>query len=107
MLKFLKYLELLKLYDNLDSSTRLIASSFRIQPKIFPNDPDYRPGTVFVPKEEFDKYAPLEITPKPNTTIRVFMDFRGHDKSFDVVEPILITPERLGFTVVEWGGVLR
>ena len=40
-------LELLKLYDGLDKDTRLIASSFRIQPKIFPQDPDYRPGTVF------------------------------------------------------------
>ena len=49
-------LELLKLYDNIDSNTRLIASSFRIQPKIFPNDPDYRPGTVFVPINEFGAY---------------------------------------------------
>jgi len=49
-------LELLKLYDNLDKDIRLIASSFRIQPKIFPNDPDYRPGTVFVPVNEFGAY---------------------------------------------------
>ena len=49
-------LELLKLYDNLDPSIRLIASSFRIQPKIFSNDPDYRPGTVFVPINEFGEY---------------------------------------------------
>ena len=49
-------LELLKLYDNIDENTRLIASSFRIQPKIFPNDPDYRPGTVFVPIDEFGAY---------------------------------------------------
>ena len=49
-------LELLKLYDSIDEDTRLIASSFRIQPKIFPNDPDYRPGTVFVPIDEFGAY---------------------------------------------------
>ena len=49
-------LELLKLYDNIDKDTRLIASSFRIQPKIFPNDPNYRPGTVFVPINEFGAY---------------------------------------------------
>ena len=49
-------LELLKLYDSIDKNTRLIASSFRIQPKIFPNDPDYRPGTVFVPINEFGAY---------------------------------------------------
>tara|TARA_R110002020_G_scaffold267101_3_gene482212 strand:- start:886 stop:1758 length:873 start_codon:yes stop_codon:yes gene_type:complete len=49
-------IELLKLYDGIDSNTRLIASSFRIQPKIFPNDPWYRPGTVFVPVEEFGEF---------------------------------------------------
>lgn len=49
-------IELLKLYEGLDHSERLIASSFRIQPKIFPNDPDYRPGTVFVPISEFGAY---------------------------------------------------
>ncbi len=50
-------IELLKLYDDLESDKRLIASSFRIQPKIFPNDPDYRPGTVFVDMGEFGAYA--------------------------------------------------
>ena len=50
-------LELLKLYDNIEPGERLIASSFRIQPRIFKNDPDYRPGTVFVEKEEFGAYA--------------------------------------------------
>ena len=50
-------LELLKLYDDLEPGERLIASSFRIQPKIFTNDPDYRPGTVFVNVEEFGAYA--------------------------------------------------
>lgn len=49
-------IELLKLYDGLDKSERLIASSFRIQPKIFPNDPDYRPGTVFVPMDGFGSF---------------------------------------------------
>ena len=49
-------LELLNLYNDIDKDTRLIASSFRIQPKIFPNDPDYRPGTVFVPINEFGAY---------------------------------------------------
>ena len=44
-------IELLKLYDEVDG--KLIASSFRVQPNIFPNDPPYRPGTVFVPMDEF------------------------------------------------------
>ena len=49
-------LELLKLYDNI-GDTKLIASSFRIQPRIFLNDPEYRPGTVFLEKEEYGAYA--------------------------------------------------
>jgi GT2 family glycosyltransferase len=49
-------IELLKCYDDLEPNVRLIASSFRIQPKIFTNDPDYRPGTVFVPIESFGAY---------------------------------------------------
>ena len=49
-------IELLKLYDDIEPNVRLIASSFRIQPHIFPNDPQYRPGTVFVPVESFGAY---------------------------------------------------
>jgi len=49
-------LELLKLFDDIEPNVRLIASSFRIQPKIFPADPDYRPGTVFVGLAEFGAY---------------------------------------------------
>ena len=46
-------IELLKLYDNVKPGERLITSSFRVQPNIFPNDPPYRPGTVFVDFDEF------------------------------------------------------
>ena len=49
-------LELLKLYENIDKNTKLIASSFRIQPKIFKQDPDYRPGTVFHPVDVFGEF---------------------------------------------------
>ncbi len=61
----------------------------------------------FVPKEEFDKIAPLNIEPKPDTIIRVFMDYQKLDKPIPVEEPKLITPQRKGFTVVEWGGALN
>jgi GT2 family glycosyltransferase len=49
-------LELLKMFDGLDRSTKLIASSYRIQPKIFPNDPWERPGAVFVEPVTFGEY---------------------------------------------------
>ncbi len=51
--------------------------------------------------------APLRISPKPQTLIRAFVDFKG------LMEPISIEPQQLeskkrnGYTVTEWGGVLR
>ncbi len=49
-------IELQKIIEEGDGIDRIIASSFRIQPKIFPNDPDYRPGTVFVSTNEFGEF---------------------------------------------------
>ena len=45
-------IELLKLFEEFPND-RLIASSFRVQPNIFPNDPPYRPGTIFVDVDKF------------------------------------------------------
>ena len=50
-------LELLKLYDNIDKNTRLIASSFRIQPKIFPNDPLFAPASW----EDMDLFIRMQL----------------------------------------------
>jgi hypothetical protein len=62
---------------------------------------------TYLPKSEFDKIAPLTVTPEPDTVIRVFMDYQGLDE-FKYVEPLnLVAPERKGFTVVEWGGALH
>lgn len=51
-----------------------------------------------------DKYMPLNVSPKPDTTIRVMMVFRPLEKSIAVREQKLSAPERKGFVVVEWGG---
>jgi hypothetical protein len=59
---------------------------------------------TFLPQPEFDKIAPLSLSVKPDTMIRVFMDFKGLDKPIKAVEPKIITPIRKGFVVVEWGG---
>lgn len=61
----------------------------------------------FAPPAEFDKLAPLSILPRPGTIIRVFMDYEGLDQYIDVEEQLIITPERKGFTVVEWGGAMH
>ena len=54
--------------------------------------------------EEINNYMPLEISPKPDTVIRVQMDFKGLNEKIEVIEQELTTPNRNGFTVVEWGG---
>lgn len=62
---------------------------------------------TFVPQEEFDKLAPLSVNPKPDTIIRVFMDFEGLDNYVSVKPQIIKNTPRIGFTVVEWGGALH
>jgi hypothetical protein len=59
---------------------------------------------TFLPQPEFDKIAPLTVSVKPDTIIRIFMDFKGLNKPIKAVEPKIITPIRKGFVVVEWGG---
>ena len=62
---------------------------------------------TFLPQATFEEMAPLTVEPKPDTVIRVFMDYQALDYPlYNVPEPYLKTPERKGFTVVEWGGRL-
>ena len=48
--------------------------------------------------------AQLDITPAPDTVIRVFMTWQASDYSIRLLPQKLTAPEREGFTVVEWGG---
>lgn len=54
---------------------------------------------------QMNELAPLTLSKKPDTLIRIFLDFEGLDR------PIAIKPQRLGhvprrgFVVVEWGGL--
>jgi len=57
----------------------------------------------FETKEEQDINMSLNITPKPDTVIRVMMDWKAIDEPVDISEQHLVTPERKWFTVVEWG----
>jgi len=49
--------------------------------------------------------APLYVSPKPDTVIRVFLDSSGLDKPIDLPSQSLKSIPRKGFTVVEWGGL--
>ena len=54
--------------------------------------------------EGYTDYAKLEITPKPDSILRVFMAYKPLDEKMEVEEPVIEPVERKGFTVVEWGG---
>jgi len=54
-----------------------------------------------------DRLAPIFVMPKPETVIRVFLDFEGLNQKISLPEQKLSAPARKGFTVVEWGGLLR
>lgn len=61
----------------------------------------------FYGNKVMDELAPLTVTPKPDTVIRVLMDFVPVQGPVKAEEFKIYTPARTGFTVVEWGGVLR
>jgi hypothetical protein len=60
----------------------------------------------FVPREEIDLAAPLEIKPAPDSIIRVLIDFRALDAPVKLAPQVLPKGKRSGFAVVEWGGLL-
>jgi hypothetical protein len=55
---------------------------------------------------QYTEMAKLNITPKPDTLIRVMMVFKPLERAASIKEQNLsgMKPERTGFTVVEWGG---
>ena len=57
--------------------------------------------------EDYTDNATLDISPAPDTLIRVYMTFEASDVSVDITpQQLEAAPERSGFTVVEWGGGL-
>ena len=57
----------------------------------------------FQPKKYFDNFE-LNITPKPDSLIRVFVIIKKLDSPINIKEQKLVPNERKGFTVIEWGG---
>ena len=55
-------------------------------------------------QEAYTDLARLEITPQPDTLIRVFMTWQASDVYVNLPEQVLTAPNRTGFTAVEWGG---
>lgn len=62
----------------------------------------------FMPQDKIDRIAPLSFSPSdPKSIIRVIMNARGLNEYQQMDEQQLpSTPQRNGFTAVEWGGAL-
>ena len=54
--------------------------------------------------EIYTENAKLKISPEPDNILRVFMAYQALEEPVDVEEPEITPFERVGFTVVEWGG---
>ena len=58
----------------------------------------------FLVNEECNEIATLKLNPKPETSIRIYMEFYGLENRTIIKEQQLPKTERKGFTIVEWGG---
>ena len=53
------------------------------------------------------KNMTLTIDPKPDTLIRVIFNFKVIKETYEIKEPVITTPKRSGFHVLEWGGMIE
>ena len=54
---------------------------------------------------QMNQLAPLFVSPRPDTMLRVFLDASGLDNPITIPVQDLTSTPRIGFTVVEWGGL--
>lgn len=55
-------------------------------------------------QEAYTAFAPLEITPAPDSMLRVFMAYKPIEEPIEIEAPAIEPFERTGFAVIEWGG---
>ena len=55
-------------------------------------------------REAYTEAAKLTMEPAPDTLLRVFMAWKPLEKPVEIPAQELTSPERVGFTAVEWGG---
>lgn len=70
-----------------------------------PESPYYFVGLV--DKSQRDYLERLSVTPEPETSIRFSLYFEMLDQPKFVKEPVIKTPKREGFTLVDWGGMIK
>jgi len=71
------------------------------------NAPYYR--ISLLQNDELNKLFPMQVTPRPESVIRVFLDFLPLNSANELSMPEqkVIHFDRKGFTLVEWGGLKR
>ena len=74
--------------------------------KALPKSPYYFVGIM--KEKDIEKIEPLTISPKETTMIRVRLYFQALDEKIDINEPVIeASSKRNGFSVVEWGGIVK
>lgn len=58
----------------------------------------------FLVNEKYDIFSTNNVDPKPETSIRIMMEFFGVDEQISIAPQQLPSTKRNGFTLVEWGG---
>ncbi|MCX5700945.1 MAG: hypothetical protein NTZ63_05340 [Candidatus Omnitrophica bacterium] len=70
----------------------------------YPKMKNNKYNLIHFAQAEYEKLAPLEVTPKPDSVLRIFMVYKALDKKIDIVPQEIKPFVRSGFAVVEWGG---
>lgn len=70
----------------------------------FPEMEENKYNFITFVNEQYSEGIKLDIDPKPDSVIRVFMVYKPLNKDMKVEEPKLKKYDRKGFTLVEWGG---
>lgn len=70
-----------------------------------PDSPYYFVGLIEKPQRDY--LEALKVTPNPDTSIRFSLYFEMLDQPKTVSEPLINTPKRDGFTLVDWGGMMK
>lgn len=55
--------------------------------------------------DEINEYMPLDFSVKPDSLIRILMQYKSLNNYIEIPEQKLETPKRTGFVAVEWGGI--
>lgn len=70
----------------------------------YPRMKDNKYNLIHFAEDEYTDVAKLNIIPKPDSILRVFMVFKPLDYNINIIPQIIPEFTRNGFTVIEWGG---